>query len=407
MNHSPILNPNQVSGVRNSVPLTVSDKMTTKSVAMLSSAFRSVAYRPLAVLRRRQPFLISLRLQRCFADAPTAFDVSSSTRESAAELSSSQPVSSFPVELLFIRPDVQQILSRLTGRNMEKILSRRQVKDLRRSELKLLTEDQLNRIREEKFREIEGRLRMPPVMPARQPREELIVNDPLLENYETHKHVFMDITYGVKPRNRKAFVRELDGTLRTVTWEELDKLNNIYFPIEGRDMDFPAVYEDANLQAALDKGFHEYLLGRALVQFEPDNPQYIRITRTIYEHIDSHRKFDVLESTRFMGGLIFFLASQKKADNFLMHLLQNNRMDGVTDLLQLHYTLHPERSEEFQKASEEGEIAAVKYYIASEAVRKGNLELAVQAYQETLRQLQEASAIEMNDLDQQRIQINS
>ena len=147
VNHSPILNSNQVSGVRNSVPLTVSDKMTTKSVAMLSSAFRSVAYRPLAVLRRRQPFLISLRLQRCFADAPTAFDVSSSTRESAAELSSSQPVSSFPVELLFIRPDVQQILSRLTGRNMEKILSRRQVKDLRRSELKLLTEDQLNKVR--------------------------------------------------------------------------------------------------------------------------------------------------------------------------------------------------------------------------------------------------------------------
>ena len=116
----------------------------------------------------------------------------------------------------------------------------------------------------------------------------------------------------------------------------------------------------------------------------------------------------------------------------IQSLLNIYRLDGVTDLLQLHYTLHPERSEEFQKASEEGEIAAVKvkistvnvklwpgyyrrdnsmcipqYYIASEAVRKGNLELAVQAYQETLRQLQEASAIEMNDLDQQRIQINS
>ena len=46
-------------------------------------------------------------------------------------------------------------------------------------------------------------------------------------------------------------MRELDGTLRTVTWEELDKLNNIYFPIEGRDMDFPAVYEDANLQVSV------------------------------------------------------------------------------------------------------------------------------------------------------------
>ena len=47
---------------------------------------------------------------------------------------------------------------------------------------------------------------MPPVMPARQPREEVIVKDPLLEKYETHKHVFMDITYGVKPRVSSAFL---------------------------------------------------------------------------------------------------------------------------------------------------------------------------------------------------------
>lgn len=55
-------------------------------------------------------------------------------------------------------------------------------------------------IRQQKLQEGEARTQMPPVMSPREENVEIISDDPLLEAYDACRHLFTDITYGVKPR---------------------------------------------------------------------------------------------------------------------------------------------------------------------------------------------------------------
>ncbi|OQV24710.1 28S ribosomal protein S22, mitochondrial [Hypsibius exemplaris] len=302
------------------------------------------------------------------------------------------------VEKAFFQPQVQSLLQNLTGRLTEKVFGRRQVAKIRTSHIRLLTDEELDKARREKLKEVDMVLQMPPVMAERQPCEEVIVEDPRLEEYNSSRHVFVDITYGVKPRKRYMVVRETNGTLRRASWEERDKLNQIYFPISGRSIDFPLVFEDGNLKAALDRGFHHNILDRACIQFEPDDPNFIRICHTVYDSINDNRNFSLLESTRHMGGLIFRIVSIGKPENYLIYLLQKDRMDSVVDLLTLHYIIHPEGAEEFASIlssnDDGGPLAALKHFIKSSGQTQGNLQLAMQAYQEDQRQMQEEERVE-------------
>lgn len=42
-------------------------------------------------------------------------------------------------------------------------------------------------------------------------------------------------------------MRETDGTLRKATWEERDRLIQVYFPIPGRRINPPYVFKEENL----------------------------------------------------------------------------------------------------------------------------------------------------------------
>ena len=56
-------------------------------------------------------------------------------------------------------------------------------------------------------------------------------------------HSFFPCFFFVPMQQRYMVVRETNGVLRTASWEERDKLNQIYFPIDGREIDFPAVFQ--------------------------------------------------------------------------------------------------------------------------------------------------------------------
>ena len=118
-------------------------------------------------------------------------------------------------------------------------------------------------------------------------------------------------------RSRIIVVREPDGTLRTSNWEEQDRLNQTYFPREGRRHYVPAMFQTENLKPILGPSKYEYILDRCEIklvyllrfyffkhcrnclQFEPDHPIYIQTCETVYEHINEHRHFDALHSTRY------------------------------------------------------------------------------------------------------------
>ena len=56
-------------------------------------------------------------------------------------------------------------------------------------------------------------------------------------------HSFFPCFFFVPMQQRYMVVRETDGVLRTASWEERDKLNQIYFPIDGREIELPAVFQ--------------------------------------------------------------------------------------------------------------------------------------------------------------------
>lgn len=49
-------------------------------------------------------------------------------------------------------------------------------------------------------------------------------------------------------QERFIVVREPDGILRKATWEERDRLIQVYFPKEGRKISAPLVFKEENLK---------------------------------------------------------------------------------------------------------------------------------------------------------------
>ena len=57
-------------------------------------------------------------------------------------------------------------------------------------------------------------------------------------------------------------MRETDGTLRTSNPDEQDRLNQTYFPREGRRYYVPAMFETEHLKSILEPAKYEYVLDR-------------------------------------------------------------------------------------------------------------------------------------------------
>jgi len=79
------------------------------------------------------------------------------------------------------------------------------------------------------------------------------------------------------------------------------------------------------MQPLLENGDYEFILDRACCQFEPDDKNYHRVVFSTYKHVDESKNYHVLESTRHLGPLLFYLAFNKKPDNFLLYCLQTER----------------------------------------------------------------------------------
>ena len=88
-------------------------------------------------------------------------------------------------------------------------------------------------------------------------REEIDVvldRDGAIKGYDASPIIFTDITFGVHDRDRIIVVREPDGTLREASWEQRDRVNNLYFPTEERKFDVPAMFEPEELKNILGIG---------------------------------------------------------------------------------------------------------------------------------------------------------
>ena len=65
---------------------------------------------------------------------------------------------------------------------------------------------------------------------------------------------------------------------------------------------------------------------------------YIRTCSTVYEHINEHRHFEMLYSTRHYGPMVFNFCWNKQLDELLAHLIWiwNDILNEAVDSIKIH-----------------------------------------------------------------------
>ncbi|KAL3862739.1 hypothetical protein ACJMK2_008692 [Sinanodonta woodiana] len=287
---------------------------------------------------------------------------------------------------LFLSEEVQTWLQKMTGFDIEKICAPKPF-EADKPTYRQLTQDELEKEKQRAIQIAKRRLQMPPVMKIRDGSFEVLQKDPGLNMFSNAKHVFTDISFGLKDRKRLIVVREPDGTLRTATGKERDRLNHVYFPEDGRAPVMPQMFEEEYLETILEKGKYRYILDRACVQFDPDDPEFIRVTHRTYEVVCERHQFDVLRSTRHFGPMAFYFAWYKKIEPLLTDMVQRDLLTDGVNLIKLYFKMHQELSSTEVLEENIDELHIIKNFcekMVKNPNYKGQLQLAIQAYEAAL-----------------------
>lgn len=164
--------------------------------------------------------------------------------------------------------------------------------------------------------------------------------DPALKAHDAATFVFTDITFGIRDNERTIVVRHPDGTLENATLAVRQRMNQIYFPREGRRYRQPKLFEPDCLRACLDEHRYVFILDRSCVQFEPYEEEFHAIGRQVYLHLNESKRFDVLRSTRHFGPMCFFYAWHRVIDDLLVDMIQKDYLHNAVELICLSLRLN-------------------------------------------------------------------
>ncbi|XP_063771710.1 small ribosomal subunit protein mS22 [Pseudophryne corroboree] len=278
----------------------------------------------------------------------------------------------------FTDREVQSILKKITGLNLDKVFQPAK-QESKPPTYKLMTQQQYEEAVRSAAELAEQYLEMPPMLSERTPIDETLAVDEILSGTETAKLVFTDITYSTPHHERFIVVREPNGVLRKATWEERDRMIQVYFPRQGRKIFHPPVFREENMKRLFQEDRHEELLNRCIVQYEPDSAEYIKIRDHTFEDINRQRKYHLLRSTRHFGGMAWHLCSNKNIDGLLIDMLQRDLLEDAVCLVRLYHMMHPDTAcaKESQGADDR---ELIKLFVKMEAQKPGYIELALQAY---------------------------
>ncbi|XP_026329715.1 28S ribosomal protein S22, mitochondrial [Hyposmocoma kahamanoa] len=320
----------------------------------------------------------------------------------------------------FFSSQVQVLLKRLTRPDFSKVFRKRTssgLQILKTPTYKFLTNEELETEIARAKRKANHLLQMPPVVKIHKPINDVLSQDPALIGYDTSTYLFTDISFGVDNAHRIIVQRDLDGILRKSDNDIRKRLNQVYFPIKGRKIREPLMFSDAEkFNNLLDREQYEFVLDRACIQYEPDEPKYQEITSTTYQHVDMMNKYKLLRSTRHFGPLTFYLTWHQSIDNLMLELLQNNAIREVVLLIALNHEIHGhvkdgELAQELVKqilqtpiqlkkpdilAEEDIQldnkcVDIVAKYIISNSSMKSQQELALQGFRESYQELVDLS----------------
>lgn len=284
-------------------------------------------------------------------------------------------------DLLFFSGSVQDLLKKLTRIDVN-VVFRKQMdeKHMEDPKYKFMTTEQVQEAFKIAMKKAEEKLQMPPVVPVRKEIDYVFSNDAELQGYDTSKYIFTDISFGKTDRNRIIVVRETDGILRKAKWDERHRANYIYFSRPGLSMRVPKMFQQDFLKPILERGDYKFILDHACVQFEPDDPEYHRVVKTTYDHIDTNQKFHSLRSTRHYGPLVFYLATEGTIDNLLLENLQSDRLEDAVWLISLYHIIKPSCQSASMKYKAGDDLSFIKEYIEKDSKKSSVLNLALREY---------------------------
>ncbi|XP_039747411.1 28S ribosomal protein S22, mitochondrial isoform X1 [Pararge aegeria] len=318
----------------------------------------------------------------------------------------------------FFSSGIQVLLKRLTRPDFAKIFRKRNntnVSVLRTPKYKFVTDEELHIEKMKANKSADRLLQMPPVVKVHTPIDDVLSRDPALTEFDSARYLFTDISFGVDNEHRMIVEREPDGTLRSCDHEVRKRLNQIYFPMQGRKIREPLIFEnEEKFYSLLERQKYEYVLDRTCVQYEPDEPTYHKLTSITYQHVDLNSLYDLLRSTRHFGPLAFYLTWHKCADSLMLELLQGGAIREAVLLLALRQAVHsdlnngeesttlvsqilptPVQLTKHEKLSEEDIqldtkcIECVEKYINTNSAMKSQQGLALQGFREYYQQLVE------------------
>jgi small subunit ribosomal protein S22 len=241
---------------------------------------------------------------------------------------------------VFMQDNVQNLLRDITRYRPERIFRRRQVRQLKTPKMMLMSNEQLERAKEEAYSHAKARTQMPPVMSVNDSQPITLACDEEIVGYTKFRVMFIDISIGSSDRDRLMSVREKDGRLREPTHEERSRLNHIFYPGEGRSVDTPKMFEEKRIMDLCRRKEYEFILNRACIQFEPDDPRYVAITSKVYDYIDKVGDYDMLRSTRHFGPMSLYLARNKKTNGLINDMITRNLIEDAVKLVRIGYECH-------------------------------------------------------------------
>ncbi|XP_053212451.1 28S ribosomal protein S22, mitochondrial-like [Panonychus citri] len=287
-------------------------------------------------------------------------------------------------ETLFMDKNIQTILRKITGYNEDRVFSNKPVSGYKPPKYLFLTDEELEMTRERARKEGGKNLQMPPVMEPWEEKDYILADEPEFKNFDIHNLVITDLSQGFSDRNRLIAVREPNGLLRRARWEERYRVNQIYFPVSGRGVTVPKMFEFENLVPILDRHDYLFVLDRACIQFEPDDPRYIEIICKTYDHIAANDKFDLLRSTRHFGPMAFYLAWEGKIDSLLQDMIKRQMIEDAAHLVNLYYLVNPSEKRQKIDLPSNDHLSTIKNYLKSECKERYKVEACLRVYEEII-----------------------
>ncbi|XP_026692627.2 small ribosomal subunit protein mS22 [Ciona intestinalis] len=284
----------------------------------------------------------------------------------------------------FARPEVQAILKTITGCDPKRVFEPKLGVPTEMPTVKFLTTEQLKKEMDKSLKYAEQLLEMPPVMLEREEIDEVIAEDENLDGYEACNVVFTDISENLKLNERFVVVREPSGSLRKAKWAERDRVQQVYFSKPGKTAIKPKLLE--NMKIAFKHDLHENILMQTLIQHEPDSSEFIRIHQDVYNDIDNRGIYDNFRSTRFFGGLAFYLTKYKSIDGVLIDMVKRSLISDAVNLIQLFCMLHPESktTSQLKTNANHQQLDIIEAYMNCDCNDSHSLKLAVEAFQISL-----------------------